>query len=189
MRSTSSNLFFFFVCCCCCPHFFIDFVFSSSIENLVFTSFFLSCFDKRVLLLEKVSHSNAFFLALIFIFYEKFMRIFLRNKIKKLTTFLLRGFRSSIIDIMSQQQQQQQCRSLSSLVSPKELDSALAKVKILDGSWHMPNTNRDPYKEYLQKRIVGSQFFGIDTIKDTSTDLPHMLPSPDKFADAVGKKY
>lgn len=50
----------------------------------------------------------------------------------------------------------------------------------------MPNANRDPYQEYLNKRIAGSQFFGIDTIKDTSNDLPHMLPSPDNFADAVG---
>jgi thiosulfate/3-mercaptopyruvate sulfurtransferase len=82
----------------------------------------------------------------------------------------------------------QRHRSFGSLVSPKELQSAIgAGVKILDGSWHMPNTNRDPYKEYLEKRIVGSQFFGIDTIKDTSIDLPHMLPSPDVFADAVGK--
>ncbi|KAG1117982.1 hypothetical protein G6F42_013307 [Rhizopus arrhizus] len=80
-----------------------------------------------------------------------------------------------------------QCRSFGSLVSPKELKSALSSVKVLDGSWHMPNANRDPYQEYLNKRIAGSQFFGIDTIKDTSSDLPHMLPSPDNFADAVGK--
>jgi hypothetical protein len=80
-----------------------------------------------------------------------------------------------------------QQRSFGSLVSPKELKSALTKVKVLDGSWHMPNTNRDPYKEFLQKRIVGSRFFGIDTIKDATSDLPHMLPSPDRFADAVGK--
>lgn len=79
-----------------------------------------------------------------------------------------------------------QQRSLSSLVSVKELQSALGSVKILDGSWHMPNTNRDPYQEYLNKRIVGSQFFGIDTIKDTTIDLPHMLPSPTLFANAVG---
>lgn len=82
---------------------------------------------------------------------------------------------------------QQQKRSLSSLISPKELQSSLSSVKVLDGSWHMPNTNRDPYEEYLKKRIVGSQFFGIDTIKDTSSELPHMLPSPDVFASAVGK--
>ncbi|KAK4512776.1 uncharacterized protein ATC70_003482 [Mucor velutinosus] len=82
---------------------------------------------------------------------------------------------------------QQQVRSFGSLVSPKELKSALSSVKVLDGSWHMPNTNRDPYQEFLNKRIAGSQFFGIDTIKDTSSDLPHMLPSPDNFADAVGR--
>lgn len=80
-----------------------------------------------------------------------------------------------------------QQRSFSSLVTAKELQAALGSVKVLDGSWHMPNTNRDPYQEYLNKRITGSQFFGIDTIKDTSIDLPHMLPLPDKFADAVGK--
>jgi thiosulfate/3-mercaptopyruvate sulfurtransferase len=80
-----------------------------------------------------------------------------------------------------------QQRSLASLVSAEELKSALGRVKVLDGSWHMPNTNRDPYQEYLKKRIEGSQFFGIDTIKDTTSDLPHMLPSPDNFADAVGK--
>ncbi|RCI05202.1 hypothetical protein CU098_012616 [Rhizopus stolonifer] len=79
-----------------------------------------------------------------------------------------------------------QQRLFGSLVSPKELKAALGSVKILDGSWHMPNTNRDPFAEFLQKRIIGSQFFGIDTIKDTSSDLPHMLPSPEVFASAVG---
>jgi hypothetical protein len=50
----------------------------------------------------------------------------------------------------------------------------------------MPNTQRDPYQEYIQKRIPGAQFFGIDEIKDKSSDLPHMLPSKDVFANAVG---
>lgn len=50
----------------------------------------------------------------------------------------------------------------------------------------MPNTQRDPYKEYIQQRIPGAQFFGIDEIKDKSSDLPHMLPSKDVFANAVG---
>jgi thiosulfate/3-mercaptopyruvate sulfurtransferase len=52
----------------------------------------------------------------------------------------------------------------------------------------MPNTQRDPYKEYLEKRIPKAQFFGIDDIKDHSSDLPHMLPSKDAFAGAVGMK-
>ncbi|KAG2175602.1 hypothetical protein INT43_001249 [Umbelopsis isabellina] len=74
----------------------------------------------------------------------------------------------------------------SSLIST----SALAKdssIKILDGSWHMPNANRDPYLEFVQKRIPGAQFFGIDDIKAKASDLPHMLPSKDTFAEAVGK--
>ncbi|KAG1472520.1 hypothetical protein G6F56_001491 [Rhizopus delemar] len=83
---------------------------------------------------------------------------------------------------MSQQQ-----RSFGSLISAKQLGSALGCVKILDSSWHMPNANRDPYQEFLQKRIVRSRFFDIDGIKDTSSDLPHMLPSPEVFAEAVGK--
>ncbi|CAG8508238.1 17947_t:CDS:2 [Funneliformis caledonium] len=59
-------------------------------------------------------------------------------------------------------------------------------IILLDGSWHMPNANRDPYKEYLEKRIKNARFFGIDEIKDINTDLPHMLPSPAEFAKAVG---
>ncbi|OAD79558.1 hypothetical protein PHYBLDRAFT_129981 [Phycomyces blakesleeanus NRRL 1555(-)] len=72
------------------------------------------------------------------------------------------------------------------LVSTEELASNLGKVKVLDGSWHMPNTNRDPYEEYLAKHIKTAGFFPIDTIKDTSVDLPHMLPAPEVFAKAVG---
>lgn len=51
----------------------------------------------------------------------------------------------------------------------------------------MPNANRDPYQEYIQQHIPGARFFGIDEIKDTTVDLPHMLPAPDAFADAVGE--
>ncbi|KAG0172687.1 hypothetical protein DFQ28_009665 [Apophysomyces sp. BC1034] len=78
-------------------------------------------------------------------------------------------------------------RSLGSLVSTTELESVLDQVKVLDGSWHMPNVNRDPHKEFLEKRVAGAQFFGIDEIKDTTSDLPHMLPTPEKFAEAVEK--
>ncbi|KAI8093135.1 Rhodanese-like domain-containing protein [Halteromyces radiatus] len=84
-------------------------------------------------------------------------------------------------------------RPFSSLISTQELASSLDNkkqhrndIKVLDASWHMPNANRDPYQEFLAKRIPGAQFFGIDTIKDTSVDLPHMLPSVNVFAEAVG---
>ena len=34
--------------------------------------------------------------------------------------------------------------------------------------------------------IQNARFFGIDEIKDKNNNLPHMLPSPEEFAKAVG---
>jgi thiosulfate/3-mercaptopyruvate sulfurtransferase len=59
-------------------------------------------------------------------------------------------------------------------------------VVIVDGSWHLANTGRDAHKEYLAAHIPGAVFFDIDAIADTSNPLPHMLPSADVFAKAVG---
>lgn len=58
-------------------------------------------------------------------------------------------------------------------------------VAILDGSWHLPPENRDGGTEFLTAHIPGAQFFDINTIADTSTGLPHMLPSDEHFAWAM----
>ncbi|KAI9319653.1 Rhodanese-like domain-containing protein [Dichotomocladium elegans] len=76
-------------------------------------------------------------------------------------------------------------RHFGRVISTHDLADSLDKVKVLDGSWHMPNANRDPYKEYLAKHIPGARFFGIDDIKDTTVDLPHMLPTAQDFASAM----
>jgi thiosulfate/3-mercaptopyruvate sulfurtransferase len=60
-------------------------------------------------------------------------------------------------------------------------------VSVLDCSWHMPATKRVGYAEFLEARIPGAQFFDIDLISDTESPLPHMLPSPEKFASHVRK--
>jgi thiosulfate/3-mercaptopyruvate sulfurtransferase len=57
---------------------------------------------------------------------------------------------------------------------------------VVDGSWYLPNQNRDPQAEYLAGHIPGAVRFDIDVVKDKSSSLPHMLPSPDEFAKAVG---
>ncbi|MBJ6125097.1 3-mercaptopyruvate sulfurtransferase [Microvirga splendida] len=57
---------------------------------------------------------------------------------------------------------------------------------VVDGSWYLPTQNRDPQAEYLAGHIPGAVRFDIDTVKDTSSSLPHMLPSPEDFAKAVG---
>jgi thiosulfate/3-mercaptopyruvate sulfurtransferase len=58
---------------------------------------------------------------------------------------------------------------------------------VLDGSFYLPAMKRDAAAEYLAGHIPGAIRFDIDEIADHSTDLPHMLPSPEDFAVAVGK--
>jgi thiosulfate/3-mercaptopyruvate sulfurtransferase len=60
-------------------------------------------------------------------------------------------------------------------------------VHIVDGSWHMPAAKRDARAEYGAQHIPGAVFFDIDEIADTDSDLPHMLPGPEKFAARVGR--
>ena len=58
--------------------------------------------------------------------------------------------------------------------------------KCIDASWYLPAMERDGKAEFAETRIPGAVFFDIDTIADTSSGLPHMLPSPEAFGEAVG---
>lgn len=60
-------------------------------------------------------------------------------------------------------------------------------VVVVDASWYLPHLNRNGRAEYDQGHIPGAVFFDIDTIADRSTNLPHMLPTPDAFAAAMGQ--
>ena len=59
-------------------------------------------------------------------------------------------------------------------------------LRVIDGSWHMPQAKRNPAAEFAEAHIPGAAFFDIDAIADTTSGLPHMLPSPETFARAVG---
>ena len=59
-------------------------------------------------------------------------------------------------------------------------------LRVLDGSWHMPATGRDPRAEFEAAHVPGARFFDIDAIADRGLDLPHMAPAPEKFAARVG---
>ncbi len=59
-------------------------------------------------------------------------------------------------------------------------------IAILDASWHMPAANRDPAAEFRDVHIAGAVFFDIDEVADKSSGLPHMLPEPEVFAEAIG---
>ena len=59
-------------------------------------------------------------------------------------------------------------------------------IVVVDASWYLPAQKRDGAAEYAQRRIPGAVHFDIDKIKDTRSSLPHMLPSAQEFATAVG---
>jgi thiosulfate/3-mercaptopyruvate sulfurtransferase len=60
------------------------------------------------------------------------------------------------------------------------------EISIVDGSFYLPAQKRNAKEEYLAGHIPGAVFFDIDAIADQSTDLPHMLPAADAFAEAAG---
>ena len=62
------------------------------------------------------------------------------------------------------------------LVSTDWLEKNLTKVRIIDGSWHMPDSNRNPLEEFKKNHIQNSVFFDLDKNSNQSSDLPHMLP-------------
>jgi thiosulfate/3-mercaptopyruvate sulfurtransferase len=59
-------------------------------------------------------------------------------------------------------------------------------VKIVDCSWFLPNVERSGVAEHNSCHIPGAVFFDIDAIADTSTPLPHMLPSAETLSNMVG---
>ncbi len=65
------------------------------------------------------------------------------------------------------------------LVETKWLNNNLSRVKIFDASLHMPSSNRDGYKEYLNKHIPEAMFWDLDEHSDKDSPFPHMLPNSD----------
>ena len=62
-----------------------------------------------------------------------------------------------------------------SLVNTDWLMTNLNKVKIIDCSWHMPQTKRNGFEEYNKQHIKNAIFFDLDKNSKKDTDLPHML--------------
>ncbi len=54
-------------------------------------------------------------------------------------------------------------------------------LRILDATFFLPGSGRDPRAEYDACHIPGARFFDIDEISDLRSDLPHMAPPVEKF--------
>jgi thiosulfate/3-mercaptopyruvate sulfurtransferase len=76
----------------------------------------------------------------------------------------------------------------SALVSTEWLAKNLSEpdIRILDCTWHHPSTNLDGRTQYRGRHLPGAVHFDIDHIADTSSTLPHMLPTPADFAKKLG---
>ncbi|MEO6299507.1 MAG: 3-mercaptopyruvate sulfurtransferase [Paracoccaceae bacterium] len=61
-------------------------------------------------------------------------------------------------------------------------------LRVLDASWYLPSAGRDAKAEYAAAHIPGARFFDIDEISDTTSALPHMAPSPEKFVSRLRAK-
>jgi thiosulfate/3-mercaptopyruvate sulfurtransferase len=74
------------------------------------------------------------------------------------------------------------------LITTEDLSARLddPRMRPVDASWWFPHEGRDAAAEFEAAHIPGAVFFDIDAIADHASDLPHMLPSPDAFAAAVG---
>lgn len=59
--------------------------------------------------------------------------------------------------------------------------------RLVDASFYLPAQKRNAAEEYAVAHIPGAVLFDQDAIADHSTDLPHMVPSPQVFAEAVGR--
>ncbi|MEM9320213.1 MAG: sulfurtransferase, partial [Pseudomonadota bacterium] len=60
-------------------------------------------------------------------------------------------------------------------------------LRILDGSYYLPDAGRDAQAEYQAGHIPGARFFDIDEISDHRSALPHMVPPVEKFMSRMRK--
>jgi thiosulfate/3-mercaptopyruvate sulfurtransferase len=60
-------------------------------------------------------------------------------------------------------------------------------LRIADCSWFLPGEPRNARAEYDAAHIPGAVFLDLAEIAATDTDLPMMLPGPEKFASRMGK--
>jgi len=61
-----------------------------------------------------------------------------------------------------------------------------ADLVVFDCSTYLPNEPGNKHDGFRAGHIPGARMFDIDRIADAETDLPHMVPTPGRFAKLVG---
>ena len=62
-------------------------------------------------------------------------------------------------------------------------------LRVVDATYYLPMQGKSARAEYEARHIPGALFFDIDEIADETSALPHMLPSPEKFAARMRKLF
>lgn len=72
------------------------------------------------------------------------------------------------------------------LISTEALASRLGApdLRLIDASWWLDG--RDARADFERERLPGAVFFDLDAVSDRDSPYPHMLPSPEAFARAMG---
>ncbi len=74
------------------------------------------------------------------------------------------------------------------LVSTEWLAAELGApdLVVLDCTYFLPAEGRSATAEFAAARIPGARFLDIDAFADPDSDLPHMVPTPARFAKLAG---
>ena len=72
-----------------------------------------------------------------------------------------------------------------SLVETSWLEKNLNNVRIIDCSWHMPQTQRNGFEEYKSHHIPNAVFFDLDNNSKKNINLPHMLVDASNWEQIV----
>lgn len=75
------------------------------------------------------------------------------------------------------------------LVTTEWLAGELGKpdLVVFDATKYLPNESKDGKAEFLRAHIPGARYFDIDQIADPDTELPHMVPTPGRFAKLMSQ--
>ena len=76
---------------------------------------------------------------------------------------------------------------MKNLISTDYFEKNIGNYRILDGSWHMPNSKRESYQEFLSAHIEGASFFDLDKNSNENSKLPHMLTSKSVWENIISK--
>jgi thiosulfate/3-mercaptopyruvate sulfurtransferase len=61
-------------------------------------------------------------------------------------------------------------------------------VRVLDASFKQPGVTPTAREDYDSGHIPGAVFFDIDDVAEPGTTLPHMIPSPERFAQKMAER-